>query len=107
MMRCYCDGCGRELPTDSGAGYRLRWDVRERGADDSLTDGDLDDQDDADHIAAMEQLLENDTVLEDEAAIGDAEEPTREFDLCTGCYARFVGNPLGLPRTRPWTFSGN
>jgi hypothetical protein len=66
-----------------------------------LTEADLD----RDHVETMAELLEE---LEDAAPTAPA--PTcrkMEYDLCPGCYRKFVADPLGREQARKLHFSKN
>lgn len=105
MLRCYCDVCGKELVSGADARYAVRLEARRVNEPDTLTESDLDGQDDPDHIDAMEQLLADPTA---HVAAEPPPAPTpREFDLCGGCYRRFHADPFGFERRRKLYYSQN
>ena len=105
MLRCFCDVCGKELGSGHDARYAVRLEARRVSAPATLTDADLDGQDDPDHIDAMEELLaDHDPDAEPD---GPAPTPPSEFDLCGKCYRKFTADPLGLHRRRSMTYSAN
>lgn len=96
MLRCYCDVCGNEVD-GSDARYVVRLEARRVEGRADLTDADLDGQDDADHIDAMDQLLAD---ADATSTPPPAAPKPREFDLCGGCYRRFHADPFGFERRR-------
>lgn len=107
-MRHYsCDLCGKTL----AAGDDSRYLVRVEGHAVVDEDTTLDDSD-ADSVDAMEEFLTEQVAFE---AIGEdadsAEIPLgsakKEYDLCRGCYARLLNDPLGLETRHAPRFSRN
>lgn len=62
--------------------------------------------DDADHLDAMQEMLERIGDGEDADAFDDGARSMR-FDLCEHCRQRFVGNPLGINPGKRLDFSNN
>ncbi len=116
MQRCFCDGCGTEVGDGADARYTVRMESRRVNvAAPTLTDTDLDGQDDPDHLDAIDDMLsdlEADCGGEcdrDEMEAANLAPPPHatEFDLCGNCYHKFSTDPLGLRRTRKVQYSTN
>ncbi len=88
MVLISCDLCGREIIPEISQYFVVRMEVLAKGQSE-LTDDDLS----SDNLEAVSQLLQN---LEDEG-ITYQDAPARQvmkFDLCAGCRAKFVKDPL-------------
>jgi len=88
MVLISCDLCGREIIPEISQYYVVRMEVLAKGQSE-LTDDDLS----SDNLEAVSQLLQN---LEDEG-LTYQDAPARQvlkFDLCAGCRAKFVKDPL-------------
>ncbi len=88
MVLISCDLCGREIIPELSQYFVVRMEVLAKGQSE-LTDDDLS----SDNLEAVSQLLQN---LEDEG-ITYQDAPARQvmkFDLCAGCRAKFIKDPL-------------
>lgn len=98
MIRYSCDLCHRTLQPHEKR-YVVRMDVFP--GNEEIYPEDL--EEDRDHLAELNQLLEG---LDDEAL----EQPgchQFRYDLCPQCYQRFVRNPLGREVSLPFNISQN
>lgn len=108
MLHYSCDICKRPIDTHSGMHYVVKIEVFpavEDIADHGCCDGNG-QQDDADHLDDMQDMLER---LDDEelaAGLSDGARSMR-FDLCDCCHQRFVKNPLGVKPGKHLDFSNN
>lgn len=102
MRHFSCDLCGMDLTPGPDARYVVTMATRPATAPAELTEADLD----GDPIDDMAELLD-----ELEAAGQSAPDRpaahTLEYDLCPGCYRRFLADPLGRERGRKLRFSKN
>jgi hypothetical protein len=103
MMHYSCDFCGKDMTPDGTERYVLKMEAfAATPAASDLTDDDLE----TDHVEEMARLLNE---MED----GDDEPqplPTsvkKRFDLCCGCFRRFVRDPLGRETAPKFDFSPN
>src|SRR5437016_14588033 len=96
MRHFSCDLCGKSL----SPGDDPRYMVRVEG--DAMTDSEtVVDESDADSVDAMDEILTEQVAFEsvDEECDGLDMPPVsakKEYDLCRGCYARLLNDPLGL-----------
>jgi hypothetical protein len=102
MLHFSCDTCGKDL-SEGAARYVVKMEAFAATDPAQLTDDDLN----ADHVEEMAQLLS-----EIEDGERDAPEllPTCQklrFDLCQGCYRKFVKDPLGRDTATRFDFSEN
>ena len=109
MQHHSCDYCGHELLAQTDARYELRMEARMICEGVELSESDLDRQEQLDPVDAMEDYL-----LDSDASLTDtAETPLplpamgKVYDLCGGCYARILADPLGLDRAPRLLFSNN
>jgi len=102
MLHFSCDLCGKDLPEQS-ARYVVKMEAFAAADPSELTEDDLD----TDHVEEMAQLLNE---------IEDGDHPALEelpvccklrFDLCLGCYRKFVKDPLGRDTATRFDFSEN
>ena len=103
MLHFSCDICGKDLTPDGVARYVVKMEAYAATDPARLTEDDLD----TDHVEEMAQFLQ---AVED----GDEEPPEElprctklRFDLCAGCYRKFVKNPLGREPAAKFDFSEN
>lgn len=102
MLHFSCDICGKDLTADGTARYVVKMEAFAATDPAQLTDEDMD----ADHVEEMAQLLN---------AIEDGETPPEmlpacqkhRFDLCCGCFRKFVKDPLGRDIVARFDFSKN
>ena len=90
MLHYSCDNCGKDLTPGVVARYVVKVEAFAATDPAELTDADLD----TDHVEAMAELLSE---IEDGEA---APEPVparkaMQFDLCPGCYRKYLADPLG------------
>lgn len=88
MVLISCDLCGKEILPELSQYYVVRMEVLAKGQTE-LTEDDLSN----DNLEAVSQLLQ---ALEDDG-LNYHEAPPRQvmkFDLCAGCRAKFVKDPL-------------
>jgi len=105
MLHFSCDICGKDLTPDPNGAARYVVKMEAFAATDpaQLTDDDLD----TDHVEEMAQLLNE---IEDGEAAAPELLPTCQklrFDLCPGCYRKFVKDPLGRDAASRFDFSEN
>ena len=102
MMHYSCDFCGKDMTPDGSERYVLKMEAFATAPTAELTDDDLE----TDHVEEMARLL---------CEMEDADEepqpvPTcvkKRFDLCCGCFRRFVRDPLGRETAAKFDFSPN
>jgi hypothetical protein len=102
MLHYSCDSCGKDLTPGVTARYVVKVEAFAAADPAELTEADLD----TDHVEAMAELLSE---IEDGEA---APEPVparkaMQFDLCPGCYGKFVADPLGRETAPKFDFSEN
>jgi hypothetical protein len=111
MKHFSCDVCGKTLHPNGEA--RFVWTVHGTPALDDLDDENttLDEADlEEDSIDSMDELLAERE--EQHTTDGDTVEMLpvclqRAYDLCSGCYARMVNDPLGQETRKAQPFSRN
>lgn len=101
MMHFSCDLCGKDMTGCAADRYVLKLEAfaaRDRA---ELTDDDLD----ADPVEEMARLLSD---QEDGGELPDPLPTCKKmrFDLCPGCFRRFVNDPLGREAAK-FDFSPN
>jgi len=98
MMHYSCDFCGKDLLEGASSRFELKMEVVAVQDPAELTEDDLD----ADHLEEMGQLLNDDDA--------DLEPAPRfkkfRYDLCRGCHAKFLADPLGRESMK-FDFSAN
>jgi hypothetical protein len=99
MMHFSCDICGRDLPADSANRFIVKMKAYAAKDPAELTDEDVD----ADQVEEMARLL----MEQDECPEPLPSCKKMRFDLCTGCYRRFLGDPLGRESVAKFEFSPN
>lgn len=100
MMHFSCDICGKDLAVDSANRFIVKMKAYAAKDPAELTDEDLD----ADQVEEMARLLmEQD---EDDAPALPTCKKLR-FDMCAGCYRKFLGDPLGRESVAKFEFSPN
>jgi hypothetical protein len=102
MLHFSCDICGKDLTPGAVTRYVVKLEAFAATDPAELTDEDLD----TDHVEEMAQLLSE---LEEggcEVQAAPARKAMR-FDLCPGCYRKFVADPLGREVAPKFDFSEN
>jgi hypothetical protein len=111
MTKHYCDVCRKELVNGEDERYSIRIETYRHGDAIQLNDEDFDEQDNLDHLDAVDDLLSEQHRDDDEDfSPGYAEAPTvgtHDFDLCGRCYTKYQVNPLGLERPQSGRYSPN
>ncbi len=101
MLHFSCDICGKDLP-DGAARYVVKMEAFAATDQAHLTEDDLD----CDHVEEMAQLLSELEGNEAETELLPTCQRHR-FDLCAGCYRKFVKDPLGREAANHFDFSEN
>ncbi len=101
MLHFSCDTCGKTLP-DGAARYVVKMEAFAATDPARLTDDDLD----SDHVEEMAQILSEMEDGEEEPELLPTCQKLR-FDLCVGCYRKFVKDPLGREVANRFDFSEN
>jgi hypothetical protein len=107
MRHFSCDLCGKSL----SPGDDPRYMVRVEGY--AMTDEETTlDENDADSVDAMDEMLTEQVAFEAVEEDGDTVEmppvsAKKEYDLCRSCYARLLNDPLGLETRHSPRFSRN
>lgn len=104
MMHFSCDICGKDLTPGVTSRYVVKMEAFAATDPAELTEMDLD----ADHVEEMAQLLseqDEDGGVDESAVLPPAKK--MRFDLCTGCYAKFLADPLSRENTAKFHFSEN
>ena len=114
MTKYYCDGCRKELVRGEDERYSVRIETFRHGEAIELNEDDFDDQDDPDHLEAMDDLLSQHHDDDDEYLSNTqpalATVPTvgtHTYDLCGRCYQKYQVNPLGMERPQSGRYSAN
>jgi len=101
MVHFTCDLCGKDLTTNDERRFVVKIEVYPSFDPTELREDDLDD----DPMEAVSQILKRDESLV--AGVDDDKPRGFRFDLCPGCYAKFVKDPLGREVLRTFDFSKN
>jgi len=108
MLHYSCDICKRPIDIHADVHHVVKIEVFP-AVDDIADHGCCDgsgQQDEADHLEEMQEMLER---LDEEdlpAGLTDGARSMR-FDLCDACRQRFVKNPLGVKPGKQLDFSNN
>lgn len=108
MLHYSCDICQRPIDTHTDVHHVVKIEVFP-AVEDVVDQGCCEaanQQEEADHLEEMQDLLER---LDDEelpAGLSDGARSMR-FDLCDTCRQRFVKNPLGVKPGKQLNFSNN
>ncbi len=108
MLHYSCDICKRPIDIRADVHHIVKIEVFpavEDIADHPCCDGNG-QQDDADHLEEMQDMLERLDEEDMQASLGDGARSMR-FDLCDACRQRFVKNPLGVKSGKKLDFSNN
>src|SRR5438876_1189840 len=100
MLHFSCDNCGKDLTPGESARYVVKMEAYAAADPAELTEVDLD----TDHVEEMAQLLSELEEDDDTPAAPPARKAMR-FDLCPGCYRKFVADPLGRDTAPKFDFS--
>jgi hypothetical protein len=103
MIRYSCDLCKREIDPEDDLRYVVKMEVY---AAFDPAEGDSRDNEDRDHLAEIQDIIEQ---MEDSAGdeIGDDVYQQLRFDLCPECRKKFIKNPLGRKTAKAFGFSTN
>ena len=101
MMHFSCDVCGKDMTPDGTERYVLKMEAF-AAAPASLTDEDLE----TDHVEEMARMLCAMEAAEEEPELLPTCKKMR-FDLCRGCFRKFVKDPLGRESAAKFDFSPN
>lgn len=99
MLHFSCDFCGKDLLPGGVARFVVKMEAFAATDPAELTDADTD----PDAVEEMARLLK------EQEEGGDEPVPARKklrFDLCTGCYEKFLADPLGREKVE-FDFSEN
>jgi len=102
MLHYSCDNCGKDLTPGAVARYVVKVEAFAATDPNELTEADLD----TDSVEAMAELLSE---MEE---TGEAPDPAparkaMQFDLCPGCYRKYLADPLGKDTAPKFDFSEN
>ena len=102
-MRHYsCDICGKDLIPDIDPRFIVRMESYLANFSCELTEADLDQ----DQVEAMAEILNELEESGEDTSLPTPERLKREFDLCSSCHCKFIGDPLGREQ-RNLHFSSN
>ena len=101
MLHFSCDICGKDLP-EGTTRYVVKMEAFSATDPAQLTDDDLD----ADHVEEMAQILSE---MEDGEPAPELLPTCQKlrFDMCPGCYRKFVKDPLCRDAATRFDFSEN
>jgi hypothetical protein len=101
MLHFSCDRCDTSIESDD-----LRYVVRVEVQATMESTEMLDTEADRDHLLELEDILER---LDDEqSSLISADVYQRQrYDLCCGCYRKFINDPMGADATTQFDFSPN
>ena len=102
MMHFSCDFCGKDMTQDGAARFILKMEAYAATDPAELTDDDLE----TDHVEEMAQLLCEMEEADEEPQLRPTSKKMR-FDLCPGCFRKFVNDPLGRENATKFDFSPN
>ena len=101
MIHYSCDRCKRVIDPVGDVRYVVRLEIQA-----VMEDGDVDLDDDRDHLLEIQEILERMDDLESDL-IGDDVYQKRRFDLCPECHRKFTKNPIGREASNQLDFSKN
>jgi hypothetical protein len=102
MMHFSCDYCGRDLTQDDAARYVVKMEAFAATDPAELTEEDLE----SDHVEEMARMLNEMEAADEEPQLLPTCKKMR-FDMCAGCFRKFVGDPLGRESAAKFDFSPN
>ncbi len=97
MLHFSCDVCGCSLDNHR---YVLQMEAYPAFDPDELQPEDLDE----DHLQSVAETLEQAATVDE---LDDGSTQQFRFDLCAGCYRKFLRDPLGREAMRRLKFSKN
>ena len=101
MLHFSCDTCGKDM-TASSARYVVKMEAFAAHDPAELTEEDTD----ADQVEEMARLLDEQEELGEEGPQPLPAKKKLQFDLCPGCYRKFLADPLGREAVK-FDFSEN
>lgn len=103
MIHYSCDRCGCSIDSED-LRYVVRMEVQATMEPIDLIE--VDAEPDRDHLLELEELLER---MDDEQCnlISEDVYQQRRYDLCCGCYRKFISDPMGSESTGTFNFSSN
>lgn len=102
MLHFSCDMCGKNLIPGGAPRFVVQMDAFAAQDPAELTDADLS----ADHVEEMAQLLNDLEETGDEPPDVLPPRKVMRFDLCRGCYGKFLADPFGREAAK-FDFSEN
>jgi len=101
MIHYSCDLCKQPLDPEEDLRYVVKFEVYA-----ALDPVSSDEDDDADHLLDLHEILERmETSSSDD--VGEDVYQQMRFDLCPECRKKFVKNPLGRRTVENFEFSNN
>ena len=102
MIHYSCDRCKQGINPGEEIRYVVRIEVRAAMDFTELHD----DEDDRDYLMEAHESLERaEDAVHD--LVADDVYQNRHFDLCPGCYRKFIRNPVGIAMPVAFNFSEN
>ena len=103
MIHYSCDRCGSSIESDD-LRYVVRVEVQ--ATMDTVDALEADAEADRDHLVELEEILER---MDDEqcSLISEDVYQQKKYDLCCGCYRKFIRDPMGADATTQFNFSSN
>lgn len=102
MVHFTCDLCGKDLTNSSDPRHVVKIESYPGFDPNEITEEDLSE----DHMEAVSELLRREEGRPDGEATASLNKAFR-FDLCPGCHAKFLKDPLGKEFLRTFDFSKN
>lgn len=103
MLHFSCDICGKDLTPAPAARYVVKMEAYAANDSAGLTEEDTD----ADHVEEMARLLDEQEELGCDATVTPPANKKLRFDLCPGCYRKFLADPLSRESATKFDFSEN
>lgn len=101
MLHFSCDVCSKDLHPGEAGRFVVKMEAYPAADPAPLCDDDLS----ADHVEEMARLLREQEEAGDDATATPGPRKLR-FDLCRGCYEKFLADPLGREKVE-FDFSEN
>jgi hypothetical protein len=101
MIHHSCDRCRRVIDPDLDLRYTVRVEVSA-----SMDGLDVNHDDDRDELLEIHEILER----MDDAECGEIADDVYQqlrYDLCSGCYKKFIASPVGREPVEQFGFSKN
>lgn len=102
MIHHSCDGCKRLIDPSQALRYVVRMEIYAATIVNNTDESD----DDRDHLAEIQYILEQMDDSESEAIGGEVYQQLR-FDLCPQCREKFLSNPISREAVTQLDFSQN